>query len=80
MTEQGGRDDVYAAEGIFLVFTRPEGEALRFGLLSVFVDPSAEPRLAVEQQVAGCLPLADEQGRFVGCMQVVSEQSFQVGV
>ena len=78
--EEGRRDDVYAAESIFFVFSGSVGEAFRLGLPRAFVDPSAEPRLVVEQQIAGGGALAGEQGGFVGRVQMVGVQCFQVYV
>lgn len=62
---------MYAAESIFFVFSGAVGEAFRLGLLRAFVDPSAEPCLVVEQEMAGGGALAGEQGGFVGRMQMV---------
>lgn len=71
---------MYAAERVFLIQGSIVDKSFGFGLSGIFIDPSPQPCLIVEQQVAGGDALACQQCRIVSAVQMVFVQSFQVGI
>ena len=70
VSEKGRGDDVNATEGIFLIFCCVIFEAFGFGLSGIFINPSSQICLFVEQQIAGCGSFACQQGSIIATVQV----------
>lgn len=71
VSEQGRGDDVDAAEGIFLILGSVIFKTFGLGLSGIFIYPSSQICLFVEQQIAGCGTLACQQGGIIATVQVV---------
>ena len=72
------RDNMNAVKSKLVVYGRIKVGVIRLYFAGLLVSPSAQLVLFVEQQIAGCIPFAYQQGgQWIG-IQVVLIQCFQV--